>query len=252
MPIHAAERSSLVDRVIEQLQSLIESGEWAVGTKIPAEPVLTEMLGVGRNTVREAVRALGHSGMLEARQGDGTYVRAADALGAALHRRLRRAGHLEAFEVRSGLERDAARLAAGRRTEADLAALRSALAERGTAWRSGDTDAFVRADVAFHRAVVAAAHNGMLADLYSHLSDGLRAAIASVADAPLPEPRRAQADSHADLVDAIEAGDAAAATGAVARYIEESVSSLRELQAADPLPATAGTPRGGREEGDAK
>ncbi|MCF3963839.1 FadR/GntR family transcriptional regulator [Streptomyces fuscigenes] len=236
MPIRAAERSSLVDRVIEQLQSLIESGEWQVGTKIPAEPVLTEMLGVGRNTVREAVRALGHSGMLEPRQGDGTYVRASDALGAALHRRLRRAGHLEAMEVRSGLERDAARLAASRRDEEDLAALRSALAARTAAWLSGDTDAFVRADVAFHRAVVAAAHNGMLADLYSHLTDGLHRAIASVADAPLPDPRRSQADSHADLLAAIERGDPAGATEAVAHYIDDSVSSLRALQDADPLP----------------
>ncbi|MGQ4511826.1 FCD domain-containing protein [Streptomyces sp. DW26H14] len=246
MPIRVAERSSLVDRVIEQLQSLIESGEWPVGTKIPAEPVLTEMLGVGRNTVRESVRALGHSGMLEPRQGDGTYVRASDALGAALHRRLRRAGHLEALEVRSGLERDAARLAASRRTDEDLAVLRKALAERSAAWDSGDTDAFVRADVAFHHAVVAAAHNGMLADLYSHLTDGLRGAIASIVDAPLPDPRRSQADSHADLLDAIGAGDAEAATDAVARYIEESVSSLRALQAADPLP---GPGPGGRRDG---
>ncbi|MEW2547515.1 FadR/GntR family transcriptional regulator [Streptomyces sp. NPDC047002] len=247
MPIRATERSSLVDRVIEQLQSLIESGEWPVGTKIPAEPVLTGMLAVGRNTVREAVRALGHSGMLEARQGDGTYVRACDALGAALHRRLRRAGHLEALEVRSCLERDAARLAASRRDERDLAALRTALAERSAAWRAGDTEAFVRADVAFHHAVVDAAHNGMLADLYSHLTDGLRGAIASVADAPLPEPQRSQADSHADLLAAIEAGAPDAATAAVARYIDDSVSSLRALQEADPLPeagdaAAAGAP----------
>ncbi|WP_329456138.1 FadR/GntR family transcriptional regulator [Streptomyces sp. NBC_01497] len=246
MPIRAAERSSLVDRVIEQLQSLIESGEWPVGTKIPAEPVLTEMLGVGRNTVRESVRALGHSGMLEPRQGDGTYVRASDALGAALRRRLRRAGHLEALEVRSSLERDAARLAASRRTHEDLAALRAALAERGAAWRAGDTDTFVRADVAFHRAVVAAAHNGMLADLYSHLTDGLLGAIASVADAPLPDPQRSQSDSHADLLAAIEAADPEAAGDAVARYIDESVSSLRALQDMDPLP---GSERGSTHEG---
>jgi DNA-binding FadR family transcriptional regulator len=194
------------------------------------------MLGVGRNTVREAVRALGHSGMLEPLQGNGTYVRAADALGAALHRRLRRAGHLEALEVRSGLERDAARLAAERRTNEDLASLRAALEARSSAWRHGDTDAFVRADVAFHRAVVAAAHNGMLADLYSHLTDGLHGVIASVVDAPLPDQERAQADSHADLLDAIASGDPHGATRSVARYIDESANSLRSLQAADPLP----------------
>ncbi|OON71415.1 FadR/GntR family transcriptional regulator [Streptomyces tsukubensis] len=238
MPIKATERSSLVDRVIEQLQTLIESGEWPVGTKIPAEPVLVDLLGVGRNTVRESVRALVHSGMLEALQGDGTYVRAADDLGAALLRRLRRAGHLEALEVRAGLERDAARLAALRRTPEDVVALREALRRRGESWRAERADAFIDDDVAFHRAVVAAAHNGMLKDLYNHLTEGLRAAVAAVAHAPLPPGQRFQLDSHADLVDAIEAADADAAVACVARYIDETISSVRQLQDADPLPGS--------------
>src|SRR5262249_42491130 len=130
MPLRTAERSSLVGKVIDQLRALIESGEWPVGSKIPAEPALGQSLGVGRNTVREAVRALVHCGMLEPLQGDGTYVRAHDDLGAAMLRRMRRAGHLEALEVRASLERDAARLAAVRRTPEDLAALRAALRHR--------------------------------------------------------------------------------------------------------------------------
>ncbi|WP_405776211.1 FadR/GntR family transcriptional regulator [Streptomyces sp. NBC_00859] len=236
MPLRATERSSLVGRVIDQLQTLIESREWPVGTKIPAEPVLVELLGVGRNTVREAVRALVHSGMLEPRQGDGTYVRAADDLGAALLRRLRRASHLEALEVRSGLERDAARLAAERRTPQDMAALRAALRRREETRREPDPTAFVDADVSFHHTVVAAAHNSMLTDLYSHLTDGLRAAVTSVAHAPLPDGPRFQLDSHAALVDAIEAADADGATRCVEHYINETIASVRSLQDADPLP----------------
>lgn len=232
MPIHPPERASLVAQVIGQLQQLIESGEWPVGTKIPAEPVLTETLGVGRNTVREAVRALVHTGMLQARQGDGTYVRASDALGAVLQRRLRRAGQLEALEVRSALERQAARYAALRRTDEDLVALRTALAQRTTAWHE-DPDAFVHADVDFHRAVVGAAHNGMLADLYSHITDGLHALITSVTD----PADLTHFDSHADLLDAIEAADPEAATRAVDVYIDEGSSVLRRQQQADPFPA---------------
>ena len=231
MPIHPPERASLVAQVIGQLQQLIESGEWPVGTKIPAEPVLTETLGVGRNTVREAVRALVHTGMLQARQGDGTYVRAADALGAVLQRRLRRAGQLEALEVRSALEREAARCAALRRTDEDLVALRAALARRTTAWHE-DPDAFAHADVEFHRAVVHAAHNGMLADLYSHLTDGLHALITAMTDPGY----LSHFDSHADLLAAIEAADPEAATRAVAQYTEEGGNVLRMRQEADPLP----------------
>ena len=67
MPLRSTARTSLVDLVIEQMESLIADGEWPVGTKIPAEPLLVEQLDVGRNTVREAVRALVHTGMLEPR-----------------------------------------------------------------------------------------------------------------------------------------------------------------------------------------
>ncbi|MGW5612136.1 FadR/GntR family transcriptional regulator [Streptomyces sp. NPDC003753] len=75
MPLRSAARTNLVDVVIEQVEDLISSGEWPLDSRIPSEPALVEQQGVGRNTVREAVRALVHTGMLEARQGDGTYVR---------------------------------------------------------------------------------------------------------------------------------------------------------------------------------
>src|ERR1700754_2247420 len=102
-----------------QLESLIAAGEWPVGTKIPPEPELVAAFGVGRNTVREAVRALEHAGLLEPRRGDGTYVRATSDLGAALLRRARRTNVLHVLAVRAGLERDAAATAAVHRTEAD-------------------------------------------------------------------------------------------------------------------------------------
>ncbi|MEU6118580.1 FadR/GntR family transcriptional regulator [Streptomyces sp. NPDC047117] len=228
MPLRSTTRTSLVDLVIDQMESLIAAGEWAVGTKIPAEPVLVEQLDVGRNTVREAVRALVHTGMLEPRQGDGTYVRASSDFGAAVQRRLRRSCELEAYEVRASLERDAARYAALRRTEEDVTALRAALADRDAAWRAGDTAAFIEADIAFHRTVAAAAHNSVLADLYGHLTDALRATLRSVVSAPVPDAVRHQFDAHAAIVDAIEAGDADAAERAALTHLDEAATALRE------------------------
>ena len=58
--------------VVERMERLIRDGEWPVGTCIPPEPELVKHFGVGRNTIREAVRALEHSGMLVPRRGDGT------------------------------------------------------------------------------------------------------------------------------------------------------------------------------------
>lgn len=236
MPLKSTNRSSLVDQVIDQLRLIIQSGEWPVGTKIPAEPVLVQTLDVGRNTVREAVRALVHSGMLEPRQGDGTYVRADDDLGIAVLRRLHRAGMLEALEVRSSLERDAARLAASRRTRTDIGALRAALAHREAAWIAGDAEELVIADLGFHRCAVAAAHNGMLADLYGHLTDGLRAVIETVLHGPGDEEVRFQGEAHRALVDAIEAGDPNAAQRCVEQYIGESAYSLRMMGEAEKEP----------------
>lgn len=233
MPLRSTARTNLVDLVIAQMESLIADGEWQVGTKIPAEPLLVEQLAVGRNTVREAVRALVHTGMLEPRQGDGTYVRANSDFGAAVQRRVKKASALDAYEVRASLERDAARYAAERRTPEDVAALRTVLAERSRAWAEGNTDAFIEADMAFHRTVAAAAHNTVLAELYGHLSDALRATLQSVIGAAVPDAVRHQIDAHSAIVDAIEARDAAAAEAAVLAHLAEGMAVLREQPPAD-------------------
>src|SRR5919107_1276902 len=112
-----------VREVTERLSEKIRAGEWPVGGRIPTEPQLVEALGVGRNTVREAVRALVHAGVLECRQGSGTYVVSTDELSGAVTRRLADAEFAEAVEVRRAFEVEAARLAALRRTDSDLAAL---------------------------------------------------------------------------------------------------------------------------------
>lgn len=80
MPLTSPRRSALADQVIAQLRAQITSGEWPMGSRIPTEPELVEQLGVARNTVREAVRALAHNGLLDIRQGSGTYVVATSEL----------------------------------------------------------------------------------------------------------------------------------------------------------------------------
>src|SRR5262249_11503034 len=128
-----------------------------------------------------------------------------------------------------------ARLAAVRRTPEDLAALRAALRHRESAWQARDNDALVAADLLFHRAAVAAAHNRMLSDLYAHLTEGLRAIVESLLDEPeaLTDEQGYQRAAHLALVDAIEAGDPDAAQRCVEHYIGDSVDSLRALEDSD-------------------
>jgi DNA-binding FadR family transcriptional regulator len=204
------------DEVMSQMEHLIASGEWPVGSRIPSEPELVSALGVGRNTVREAVRGLERAGLLQPRRGDGTYVIAANDLSAALYRRARRAAAGHVLDVRASLERDAAATAAANRTEADIAAINAALAARRSAWDRRDLEAFVVADVAFHQAVVAATGNPVLADVYSGLSDALRenvTAINELHDDPASFP------GHEELGQAIESGDVDGARRAVDAYL---------------------------------
>jgi DNA-binding FadR family transcriptional regulator len=236
MPLAEVPKSTLVGTVITQLEELITSGEWPVGSRVPSEPELVRALGVSRNTVREAVRALVHAGLLDPRPGDGTYVRADTGLDAALERAARRWGALDALEVRNMLERDAARLAAQRRNELDLDAIETALRHlaetRHVPWHAvpdgeeADTDpdnrAFLEADAAFHQAVAAATHNRVLIELYSSLADPLRASIAEVLR--VSDDRLDQC--HEAVARAIRDGDPVAAEQAATDLLAMSLSVL--------------------------
>ncbi|MDK1474271.1 FadR/GntR family transcriptional regulator [Streptomyces sp. 549] len=218
MPLSSPRRSALATQVIDTLRGQITSGEWPVGSRIPTEPELVARLGVARNTVREAVRALAHNGLLDIRQGSGTYVVATSELAGVMHRRFAGADPRHVAELRGTLEAEGARLAALRRTESDVRRLESLLERREAAWESGDVERFVQADATLHLAVVQASHNEVLtavhADLGAVLRDHLRHDVGG-------RLRPADRLDHSRMVAAIRAGDAetaAAEAGSYARH----------------------------------
>jgi DNA-binding FadR family transcriptional regulator len=215
MPLSSPRRAALSDQVAAQLRAQITSGEWPVGSRIPTEPELVEQLGVARNTVREAVRALAHNGLLDIRQGSGTYVVATSELSGVMRRRFTDAEPRHIAEVRSMLESEAARLAASRRTAKDLGQLDTLLERRTEAWRSGDPEAFVSADASLHMAVVSAAHNDVLTELYADLADLLRDWLREDVGTDLSQDGPID---HTRLVEAIRKGDADAAAAEAAAY----------------------------------
>ncbi|MEV5611436.1 FadR/GntR family transcriptional regulator [Streptomyces sp. NPDC052225] len=215
MPLSSPRRSALSEQVISALRAQISSGEWPVGSRIPTEPELVEQLGVARNTVREAVRALAHNGLLDIRQGSGTYVVATSELAGVMQRRFADADPRHIAELRSTLESSAAKLAAQRRTERDLKQLDALLVRREEAWDSGDTEAFVAADTTFHLAVVAASHNDVMTAMYADLGKVMRDWLREDVGGKL------SAENHMDhtrLVDAIRDGDEEAAATEAAGY----------------------------------
>lgn len=215
-PVHAR-RAGRIDQVIEVLREELGSGRWPVGSRIPTEPELAELTGTGRNTVREAVQALVHAGLLERRQGSGTYVVADSELAVAVGRRVAEARNRDVLEVRRTLEVGAARLAATRRTAADVAELRELLARRTAARTAGDLDDVAAADLALHRAIARASRNPVLSELYDHLID----AIAENVRVNVGVRLRTVDNDHADLVAAIVDGDPQRAALEAARFIDE-------------------------------
>jgi DNA-binding FadR family transcriptional regulator len=209
---------TLATQVAKQLEALISSGEWPIGYRIPPESELMALLGVSRNTLREGLRSLVHVGMLESRVGDGTYVRAFSELEAPLVRRAQRAGPVDAVELRAILERGAARLAAVRRTPADIANLRQLLQRQREAGLAGNRAAYAEADSALHRTVLACSGNALLAEVYDHLGGALKLSVSpELWDHALA---LREINLHAALVEAIAAGEEAAAERAATRLLE--------------------------------
>lgn len=217
-----SDRSGLINKTVDQLRSQIVAGQWQVGDRIPTEPELTQLLGVGRNTVREAVQALVHSGLLLRRQGSGTYVKSTSEMSVAMGRHLEDAHYSHVLEVRRSLEVEAARLAASKRTEQDIESLRLANKLRQDAFAAQDIDLMVQADMALHTEIARISQNPVLASLYESLTDSVKATIRHNVELLLRSRVR---DDHNDLVEAIIMGDPFLAMEEMGSYLETYIES---------------------------
>ncbi|MCA2226548.1 FadR/GntR family transcriptional regulator [Nonomuraea aurantiaca] len=231
MPLGTLRPSPLVEQATEHLREQITGGHWPVGTRLPGENALAKTLGVGRSTVREALRALAGAGLVQARQGSGVFVIATEPA-ADWPTRLRRAAITDVYEVRMMVETQAARLAATRRTDEDLASMEAALQARRAA-AGGDDGGFVDADIALHAAVVAAARNPVLDDLFAEFAPRLRGRLVDVVE--LLGLRHADPnpgdDTHAALVEAIRRGDGEAASRILQTELEQTLALLHRDEA---------------------
>ncbi|XVU22611.1 FadR/GntR family transcriptional regulator [Actinoplanes sp. CA-054009] len=220
--------SPLVAQVAERVRGRISSGEWGVGTKLPGEHKLAPLLGVSRPTLREAMRILAGAGLVESRQGAGVFVVATEPR-VNWSVQLRRAALTDVYEVRAALEVEAARLAAARRTDDDLTTITTAMARRVEAAHESDA-AFVDADIALHAAIVAAAHNPILTNLFTEFLPALREGLINLVQllnlrATLPNPGE---DTHARLVAAVTAQDPEAAEQTLRQEFHNTLALLKQ------------------------
>ncbi|UYO97437.1 FadR family transcriptional regulator [Microbacterium sp. M28] len=163
---------AVTDEAIEKIKAMIVSGELAPGDRLPPEKELAERLGLSRNSMREAVKALEVIRVLDVRRGDGTYVTSLEP-----HLLLEAISFvvdmhdddsmLEIFAVRRMLESQATGLAA---TLGDDEQVRELHAELDSVDADVSIDDLVAHDVRFHRDIVRMAGNAYLASLIEHLS----------------------------------------------------------------------------------
>lgn len=160
------------------LRRQITTGAWEVGSRIPIEPELAETLGVGRSTIREAVRSLASIGMLETLPGRGTFVRSSAPTSSVLNEFLTAYTLEELLSYRRALEIEAAQQAALHRTAEDIEALEAAVAnavQRDHCPAHGSPETTAELAARFHYLLFDAAKNRLLASLYAGINDRLAA-----------------------------------------------------------------------------
>jgi len=214
-------RQPLAAQAAQLLLTRIKEGEWALGQRLPGETMLAAQLGVGRSTLREAIRELAGKGVLDSRQGAGVFVTALDVTD-DWDTVLRSANVASVIEARIAIEAEGAALAATRRTPADLRTIRRTLAARGVTGQS--VPEHVDADMAFHRAVIAAAHNDVLTQLFDAFLPRLRLAMIDMLKIRPIASEPCDHALHQQLADAIVARDPDAAAAASRTHL----SALKE------------------------
>jgi DNA-binding FadR family transcriptional regulator len=215
----AVTRRRLTDQVIERVQALIAGDTYRVGDRLPAEGDLCRLFGVGRSTVREAMRVLANRGLVDVRHGEGTFV-AARALQQSFEERLECAELEDIYEARMLIERPLAELAAQRRDARDIAAMRKALRNRTHAIASSQVEAYTESDFAFHLAVARASKNAALLSVYEAFVQAVKPLLAGLMTA---EYMAAEHDDlHAQLCEAIAQGDVTATGRLVLSHLRKS------------------------------
>lgn len=229
---------SLALGVVEALSERIRDGRLAPGAKLPTEAEVMAEFGVSRTVVREALSKLQAAGLVETRHGVGTFV-VGPGDGSAFRIEPQQLATLRdviaVLELRIGIETEAAGLAAQRRSDGNLAAMRRAIADFAAAVEEG-RDA-VAADFQLHTEIARATQNehfaGLMATLGARIIPRARLDPAEAIDPQRQAYLRRVNAEHESIVDAIAAQDVEAARAAMRTHLANS-RERRRRAVADP------------------
>lgn len=229
-------KRAVTEEAIARIREMIIAGQLGPGDRLPREGDLAAALGLGRSSLREAVRALTLAGILETRQGAGTYVtslspsRLLEPLGQAVPL-LPAESALQLFDVRRMLEPAATELAAARMDDARLQELHRLLVRCEEAAEVVDRVTLPAADQEFHGCIVDAVGNAYLKSLHENLARGTIQARVWRTDVD-GDATRAIITEHREIYAAIEARDPALARTAATKHLVSSEAFMRRGLAA--------------------
>lgn len=207
----------LHEGIVLRLRDLIRQGELRHGSRLPPERALAEQFGVGRSSVREAIRSLELQGLVVTRHGSGSFVdtQSLDAVATLMAPGNGSGGLADIFEMRHLLEPQIAALAARRATGGDIERLATILEEQKRQIMEGETG--VDADTEFHFTLATATHNPALVKVVNAVEDVLRRSR----DRYLQRPGRPERSlhSHHEILEMVRAGDDAGARRAMDHHL---------------------------------
>jgi GntR family transcriptional regulator, transcriptional repressor for pyruvate dehydrogenase complex len=217
----AVRKGRRYEEIAEQIQQLILKGVLKPGDRLPSERELAVKLGVGRSSLRDAIRTLEVMGILEPRQGHGTVVRepSAEALVVPLTNVLMRKREMiaELLDVRRMIEPALAARAAKNATPEEVAQLEEILKRQEVKVRRGEPA--IEEDDEFHYAIARAARNGVVLKVLDVLMDLLRESRAR--SLQVPGRKNKSYAGHRRVLSAIRRRDGAAAESAVRKHLQE-------------------------------
>ncbi|MFC5408389.1 FadR/GntR family transcriptional regulator [Larkinella bovis] len=173
-------RESLAEAVVNKLQQQITSGQYKIGEKLPSEPEFMQQFGVGRSTIREAIRILANKGLIRVQQGLGTFVELRQNNVDPFQQSLQRAEGAEVNEVRQLLELKIAEKAALNRTQEDIELMAICLQKRHEAALQNLPEVCIEADIQFHIRLAIASKNEVLSDLYKIIAEKMKKSFMEV------------------------------------------------------------------------
>ena len=209
--LQTIEKASVKDQTLEQLKNYILSGVVQLGGRLPSERALADALGVGRSSVREALKVLEAVGLVQSRVGEGTFltINTGASFGRILGLSLATWGGtiIEILDAREMIEAEAARAAAERVTSAQLLLIKR---ELETMNRADDVREYLSADMDFHRRIGEASHNAIISQFVNNLIDLLAEALQETHSDSLPTQAEG-GGSHQEIYAAIADRNAVAA-----------------------------------------